>query len=73
MTTPEIPSILPGMASGGSGGEESATRAKVRQMVSAGFKVSEIARACGISTQAVYKHIRKLQKAGELPTVEASA
>lgn len=41
-------------------------------MRAAGLKVSEIAAALGITTQMVYKHLAKLQAAGERPKEAAS-
>ena len=47
--------------------EESPTRTKVKAMVRAGVKPSEIAFALRLSPEAVYKHIRRLRADGELP------
>lgn len=49
------------------------TRETVRDMYRAGRSVREIAAALGISTQAVYQHLARLRRDGELPDDRAEA
>lgn len=63
MTTADLATIVSAMS----------TRETVRDMYRAGRSVREIAAALGISTQAVYQHLARLRRDGELPDDRAEA
>lgn len=49
------------------------TRGKVKDLTKKGNTPRQIALILGISIQAVYQHIERLRKDGELPTTEAAS
>lgn len=63
LTTADLATIVSAMS----------TRQTVRDMYRAGRSVREIAAALGISTQAVYQHLARLRRDGELPDDRAEA